>query len=77
VAESPAFLDPQQRPASSRVFLDTIPLLRRVPLLPKWPTIEETASREIERAFYGQASVEEAAASAISLTSPYFEVQGP
>ncbi len=50
-----------------------IPLLRRVPLLPKWPTIEETASREIERAFYGQASVEEAAAAAISLTSPYFQ----
>ncbi len=75
VAESPAFLDPQQRPASSRVFLDTIPLLRRVPLLPKWPTIEETASREIERAFYGQASVEEAVAAAISLTSGYFQVK--
>ena len=77
VAESPAFLDPQQRPASSRVFLDTIPLLRRVPLLPEWPRIEETASREIERAFYGQASVEEAAAAAISLTSPYFQEKEP
>jgi len=73
VAESPAFLDPQQRPAGSRVFLDTLPLLRRVPLLPEWPRIEETASREIERAFYGQASVEEAAAMAISQTSPYFQ----
>jgi len=73
VAESPAFLDPQQRPASSQVFLETIPLLRRVPLLAKWPIIEETASREIERAFYGQASVEEATATALSLTSPYFE----
>ena len=73
VAESPAFLDSQQRPVSSRVFLDTIPLLRRVPLLQKWPTIEETASREIERAFYGQASVEEAAAAAVSLTLPYFQ----
>ena len=75
VAESPAFLDPAQRPASSQVFLDTIPLLRRVPLLPKWPTIEELASREIERAFYGQASVEEAAAAAISVTSEYFQVK--
>jgi len=73
VAESTAFLDPQQRPASGRVFLDTIPLLRRVPLLPKWPTIEETASREIERAFYGQASVAEAAAAAISQTLTYFQ----
>ncbi|MBN1139661.1 MAG: sugar ABC transporter substrate-binding protein [Anaerolineae bacterium] len=73
VAESPAFLDPQQRPDSSQVFLDTIPVLRRLPLLAKWPIIEETASREIERAFYGQASVEEAAAAAISLTMGYFE----
>ena len=73
VAESPAFLDPEQSPASSRVFLDAIPLLRRVPLLPEWPSIEETASREIERAFYGQATVPEAAQSAISSTLPYFQ----
>jgi multiple sugar transport system substrate-binding protein len=73
VAESPAFLDPQQRPASSQVFLDVIPTLRQMPLLPKWSTIEEMANREIERAFYGQASVAEAAAAAISQTLPYFE----
>ncbi|MBN1660383.1 MAG: sugar ABC transporter substrate-binding protein, partial [Anaerolineae bacterium] len=72
VAESPAFLDPEQRPASSHVFLDGIPLLRRVPLLPEWPRIEEMASREIERAFYGQATVPEAAQAAISTTLPYF-----
>jgi multiple sugar transport system substrate-binding protein len=73
VAESPAFLDPDQPPANSRVFLDTIPQLGRVPLLSTWPAVEETASREIERAFYGQASVEEAAAAAVSLTQPYFD----
>jgi multiple sugar transport system substrate-binding protein len=73
VAESPAFLDPQQLPASSQVFLDAIPLLRRVPLLPRWPTIEEAASSEIERAFYGQVTVQEAAQTAISTTFPYFE----
>ena len=77
VAESPAFLDPLQKPASSRVFLDAIPLLRRVPLLPEWPRIEELASREIERAFYGQATVLDAAQSAIDLTLPYFHDQQP
>jgi multiple sugar transport system substrate-binding protein len=77
VAESPVFLDPQQPPASSRVFLDSIPLLRRVPLLPEWPRIEETASREIEQAFYGQASPQQAAQSAISLTLPYFQPAEP
>jgi multiple sugar transport system substrate-binding protein len=73
VAESPAFLDPEQSPASSRVFLEAIPLLRRVPLLPEWPSIEETANREIERAFYGQVTVLEAAQSAITTTLPYFQ----
>lgn len=83
VAESPAFLDPghpegyRQPPAHSRVFLDTIPDLRRVPLLSTWAGVEETASREIERAFYGQASVEEAVASAISLAQPYFDRASP
>lgn len=77
VAESPAFLDPDQPPASSQVFVDAIPLLRRVPLLPEWPRIEEMASREIERAFYGQATVPEAAQSAISTTLPYFQTDQP
>ncbi len=73
VAESPAFLDPDLPPASSRVWLDTVPYLGRVPILSTWAAIEETASREIERAFYGRASVEEAAAAAVELTRPYFE----
>ena len=50
-----------------------IPSLRMCRMLPEWPSIEETANHEIERAFYGQATVEEAATSAISLTLPYFQ----
>ena len=77
VAESPAFLDSTQAPASGHVFLDALPLLRRMPNLPEWPAIEETASREIERAFYGGVPVEEAATAAISQTLTYFAVDGP
>ncbi len=73
VAESSAFLDPQQRPAHSQVFLDVIPSVRYMPMLPQWPAIEEAASREIERAFYGQATVKEAVTTAISQTLPFFE----
>lgn len=72
VAESEAFLTPDLPPANSRVFIDTIPVLRGVPVISGWPAIEETASREIERAFYGAVSVEEAAVTAISLTRSYF-----
>jgi multiple sugar transport system substrate-binding protein len=71
VAESPAFLDGLP-PASSRLFLDTIPLLRAVPTMSTWIGIEETAGREVERAFYGEATIDEAIAAAIQLTQPYF-----
>jgi multiple sugar transport system substrate-binding protein len=72
VAESPAFLDPAQKPASSQVFLDAIPTLRALPVIPNWVDIEEIADEEIQRAFYGQASVYDAVLSAIRRASIYF-----
>jgi multiple sugar transport system substrate-binding protein len=72
VAESPAFLDPAARPASSRVFLDGIDTIRAVPIMANWVDIEEIAGAEIERAFYGHASVDEAIAAAIERTAPFF-----
>ena len=72
VAESDAFLDPAAKPANSRVFLDTLPVIRPVPVLKGWVDIEELASEEIERAFYGLASVDEAIAEMIRRTSPFF-----
>jgi multiple sugar transport system substrate-binding protein len=72
VAESEAFLDPTQKPARSQVFLDTIPALQRVPLVSTWDEIERTASEEIERAFYGDITAEEAAILARDRTEEYF-----
>lgn len=72
VAESDAFLDPAVKPARSRVFLDTIPALQMVPLISTWEEIEATASEEIERAFYGDISAEEAAVLARDRTEEYF-----
>lgn len=72
VAASDAFLDPTQPPANSRVFIDTLPVLRAVPLLPNWVAIEETASAEIERAFYGDLAVDAAIQRAIDATTPLF-----
>ncbi len=48
VAESPAFLDPDQRPASARVFLDAIPHLRRTPRTLNWYEIETRIDPIIE-----------------------------
>ncbi len=50
VAESDAFLDPSQPPASSAVFLDTIPAIRALPTISTWPEIESAANEILEAA---------------------------
>ncbi|MFN2589103.1 MAG: sugar ABC transporter substrate-binding protein [Actinomycetota bacterium] len=52
VAASGAFLDPVQPPRHSEVFLDAIPHIRRTPVLPTWPEIEDVAEQVLIRAFY-------------------------
>ncbi len=58
VAESPVFLGGgdhgEASPPSSRVFLDTIPHLRRVPSISTWPEIEDIFNAEFQRAFSGE-----------------------
>ena len=74
VAQSPAFLDPAARPAHSEVFLTTIPNLKAVPVVENWADIETIASDEIERAFYGFATVPEAMQAAMRRTEEYFNI---
>ena len=52
VAESGAFLDPAAKPRSSRVFLDTIGVIRRVPNISTWPEIEDAAEPILETGLY-------------------------
>jgi multiple sugar transport system substrate-binding protein len=72
IAGSPAFLDPAAKPASSQVFLDVIPHIRGVPVMETWVDIETTVGEEIERAFYGEASVDEVVATSLERTAEYF-----
>lgn len=58
VAESPSFLDPAQKPASSKVFLDQIPFIRRVPNIATWNEIETKADPIIEEWYYGLERIE-------------------
>jgi len=71
VAESPAFLDPQQKPYNSRVFLSVIPHLHSLPSSASWIDVEEVVDNELQRAFYGRATIEEAIQSAILLAGSY------
>jgi multiple sugar transport system substrate-binding protein len=72
VAESPAFLAPEQPPSRSYVFTESAATLRRVPTISTWEEIERVASEEIERAFYGDITPEQAAALADSRAEEYF-----
>jgi multiple sugar transport system substrate-binding protein len=52
VADSGAFLDPSQPPAHSEVFIEGIPHIRRTPVIPTWPQIEDLAEEIFTRMFY-------------------------
>ncbi|MGH3736921.1 MAG: ABC transporter substrate-binding protein [Micromonosporaceae bacterium] len=53
VADSPVFLAPGKPPAGSQqAFLDTVPVIRRTPVLPTWPEIEDVADEELTQLFY-------------------------
>jgi multiple sugar transport system substrate-binding protein len=52
VSRSEAFLDPAAKPRNSRVFLDTIPFIRRVPTISTWPEIEDKSEMILENGLY-------------------------
>ena len=54
VAESPAFLNPAQAPSRSQVFLDGIESMRRTPVVPVWPEVEDIVEEQMTRAFYDE-----------------------
>ncbi|HEX2089732.1 MAG TPA: sugar ABC transporter substrate-binding protein [Actinomycetota bacterium] len=61
VAESEAFLDPTAKPANSRLFLNTIPVIRRVPTISTWPEIEDASAGILETGFFEGLDADEVA----------------
>jgi multiple sugar transport system substrate-binding protein len=72
VAESDAFLDPSSKPASSRVFLDGISTIRRVPTISTWPEIEDAAEPILENGLYLGKPVDEVVEEVDRATRPLF-----
>ncbi len=72
VAESDAFLDPSRPPASSAVFLDTIPAIRALPTISTWPEIESAANEVLEAARADGTPAEEVAARLDEVTRDLF-----
>jgi multiple sugar transport system substrate-binding protein len=74
VAESDVFLNPGRPPSRSDVFINNAATLQRVPVISTWQEIESVADEEIERAFYGDITAEEAANLIYLRTEEYFLV---
>jgi multiple sugar transport system substrate-binding protein len=72
VAESPVFLEPGGKPSSNRVFLDAIPVLRPALNIDTTEQVEGLVNNELKRAFYGQATVADAIATATDRTADLF-----
>ena len=73
VANSEHFLDPDAKPANSKVFLDTIPVIRRVPGISTWPEIEDAAEGLLEVGLYDGVPAEQVAQQIIEQTQAIFE----
>ncbi|HEY6592803.1 MAG TPA: sugar ABC transporter substrate-binding protein [Asanoa sp.] len=72
VSRSPAFLDPAQRPKNGHVWLDAIPVLRRVPTVSTWPEIEDATSGLLENAMYRGDPIDKVIAELDATTRPLF-----
>ncbi len=62
VAESPAFLDPADPPASSQVFLDALEHMQPLPVTQNWNGVEKLADDVLGQLYYGELEVDEALA---------------
>lgn len=73
VARSKDFLDPSRRPRSSRVFLDAIATIRRLPVASTWPELEDAVDLAIKRAYYTELTVDETLARIEEETAPLLQ----
>jgi multiple sugar transport system substrate-binding protein len=72
LAEDPLFLNPEMQPANSHIFLDIIPDLRSFPALATWVNIEAVVDAELQSAFYGQISLDQAIRNAEVRSAEFF-----
>ncbi len=72
VSRSEAFLDPAAKPANSRVFLDTIEYIRRVPNISTWPEIEDASEGILEGGLYENVPTDEVLAQLRARTDAMF-----
>ena len=57
---SPAFLDPARPPRSSRVFVEQLRTMRRLPTTRNFTAVQDAADLALEELFYGEATADQA-----------------
>ena len=72
VADSPAFLEPEEPPASSAVFIQAIPSIRAVPHTATWSQVEKEGDNLLASIFYGRVDREAGIDQLIEATKPLF-----
>ena len=60
VAESPAFLESPDPPASSQVFLDALEHMHRLPTTENWTAVEQRTDDVLVELFYGRLGLDDA-----------------
>jgi multiple sugar transport system substrate-binding protein len=75
IAESPAFLNPAEKPLNNRVFLEAIPIIRPTITIDTTEQIEAIVNAEFRRAFLGQAPLADAIAQMNARTAELFKPQ--
>jgi multiple sugar transport system substrate-binding protein len=72
VAQSPAFLSPNQPPANDQAWIEQITCMRRLPSFANWGNVEKIVNNEIEQAVYGDVTAADAAATAVEWSADEF-----
>jgi multiple sugar transport system substrate-binding protein len=72
VAESPAFLEPGEPPASSQVFVDALEHMHRLPTTENWIAVESSTDDVLTELYYGRMEMDEALARIASETNGKF-----
>ena len=76
VASSPVFLEPDEPPASSQVFVDVIPTIRSLPHTGTWSQMQNQVDSVLTDVFYGRIDREQGVADMISTAEATFALDG-
>ncbi len=60
VAESPAFLDPPDPPANSKVFVDALSQMHQLPVTANWSEVEGRTDDVLNELYYGRIELDAA-----------------